>query len=119
MANKINISLQMLLGDLPPLSEDFLTNLDHSCDDDDDDVDDNSDFVISPSEVECALKIINIHKSPGPDDIPNWLLKDMAHLLANPICSIFNASIQQRSVPTIWKLANVIPVPKIHSPTSI
>jgi hypothetical protein len=94
MANKINDFFANFACDLPLLSPDFLTNLDHSSNDEDDD----SNFVISPSEVECALQTINIHKSPGPDVIPNWLLKDMAPLLANPICAIFNASIQQRSV---------------------
>ena len=81
MANKINDFFANVACDLPPLSPDFLANLDHSSNDEDD----NSDFVISPSEVECALQTINIHKSPGPDDIPNWLMKDMAPLLANPI----------------------------------
>jgi len=63
--------------------------------------------------------IINIHKSPGPDDLPNWLLKDMTPYLANHILAIFNTSIIQRRVPSIWKLANIIPVPKMYPPSSI
>jgi hypothetical protein len=91
MANKLNDFFANFACDLQPLSHDFLTNLDHSSNDDDD----NSDFVILLPEVECALQSINIRKSLGPNDISKWLLKDMAPLLANPICAIFNASIQQ------------------------
>jgi hypothetical protein len=58
-------------------------------------------------------------KSIGPDSIPNWILKDFASILAPPITSIFNASISQGHVPTLWKSADVIPVPKVPKPVSI
>ena len=52
-------------------------------------------------------------KAAGPaDEIPNWVLKDYVPLLAPPVTSIFNASLQQASVPAVWKKADVIPVPK-------
>ena len=65
------------------------------------------------------LSIISTSKSPGPDGIPNWVLKFYTHVLASPVASIFNASIQQATAPTIWKKANVIPIPKIPSPQDI
>lgn len=34
--------------------------------------------------------------------------------LSSPVAIIFNASIQERSVPDVWKLADIIPVPKIN-----
>ena len=40
----------------------------------------------------------------------------MAPFLAGPVCAIFNSSLRQGHVPKIWKQANIIPVPKIHSP---
>ena len=52
--------------DMPPLSHDFLTNLDHSNNEHD-----HSDSVITQSDVECSLQNIKIHKSPSPDDIAN------------------------------------------------
>jgi hypothetical protein len=39
--------------------------------------------------------------------------------LAPPVTSIFNASLQQASVPTVWKKADVIPVPKNKVPSDI
>lgn len=50
--------------------------------------------------------------------MPNWLLKEMAPLIADPVCAI-NSSIRQGCVPAIWKQANVVPVPKAHPPKSM
>ena len=41
----------------------------------------NTDFVIDLSEVELRLDKINIYKAPGPDGIPNWLIRDFSQLL--------------------------------------
>jgi len=50
------------------------------------------DFVIDPSEVDLRLDNIKIHKAPGPDGIPNWLLRDFSGLLYQPLAAIFNES---------------------------
>jgi len=83
------------------------------------DEDYTDDFIIEPFEVYQKLIQINVHKSTGPDVIPNWLLKDMAPFIAEPICAIFNASVRQGHVPDLWKRANVAPVPKITVPNNI
>ena len=76
-------------------------------------------FIIRKEEVEKKLLKINIHKSPGPDEIPNWLLRDFATYLSGPVCSIFNSSIRESYVPDIWKSANVIAIPKTQPAKSI
>jgi len=53
----------------------------------------NSDFVIDPSEVDIHLSEIKIHKAPGPDGIPNWLLREFRQLLCHPLAAIFSAAI--------------------------
>jgi hypothetical protein len=40
------------------------------------------------------------------------ILKDFSDILSLPLCSIFNASIEEAYLPTIWKSADVIPSPK-------
>ena len=70
-----------------------------------------SEYITEPWPIAIKLSRIQLSKSPGPDDIPNWLLKEMAPILADPICAIFNASVRQGHVPNRWKLANVVPVP--------
>ena len=78
-----------------------------------------SKYVIQPFEVFYKLSRIKVHKSPGPDGIPNWCLRDFAFAVSEPICHIFNASISQGVVPSLWKRANVVPIPKSHPPKSI
>jgi hypothetical protein len=57
------------------------------------------------------LSSISSSKAAGPDEIPNWILKDYAPLLAPPVTSIFNASLQQASVPAVWKKSRRHPCP--------
>jgi len=52
------------------------------------------------------LCILNVSKSPGPDNIHPHLLKNCADLLAVPLMYIF----QDSSLPDIWKSATVIPL---------
>ena len=72
-------------------------------------------FFISVSSVQKALSTINVNKSSGPDNIPNWLLKNNCYALSEPICHIFNTSVQEGSIPALWKCADVIPLPKTSS----
>ena len=58
------------------------------------------------------LKSLNPGKSPGPDNIPNWVFKEYAELLAEPVAIILNSSYQEQKLPPDWKCANVTPVPK-------
>ena len=52
------------------------------------------------------------HKAPGPDGIPNWILKEYAMILSNPTCHVLNCSFADQGLLSSWKLADVIPVPK-------
>ena len=58
------------------------------------------------------LRTIKEFKVPGPDNIPNWLLKNFSYLLAEPTCYLIISSFKKQCLPTIWKKANVIPIPK-------
>ena len=60
-----------------------------------------------------------MYKAPGPDGLPNWLLRDFCAHLAGPVCAIYNASVREGFVPSCWKEANVVPVPKVHPPRDI
>jgi len=69
--------------------------------------------------VLAQLKRINMYKAPGPDNLPNWVLRDFAPFLFKPVCAIFNASVREGKVPSIWKKANVVPVAKVRPPMSV
>ena len=66
---------------------------------------------ISVEAVSSILKKLP-HKAPGPDGIPNWILKEYALILSDPICHIIRCSLADQCLPFSWKLANIIPVPK-------
>ena len=76
-------------------------------------------YIIDPTEIERRLLHLNLHKSSGPDGLPNWLLRDLAPLLSQPLAAIFNASLREGYLPPIWKSAEVVPVPKVHPTISI
>ncbi|EDO39180.1 predicted protein [Nematostella vectensis] len=68
-----------------------------------------------PSIDEHAVTNLLIHQkrtSSGPDEFPYWLWRDYSHHLAPVITKIFNSSLKHQMVPSLWKLANVTPIPK-------
>ena len=71
-------------------------------------------YQISPEEVYKELAHLKRGKASGPNNLPTWILKEFAMELSSPVAQIFNASIQERSVPNVWKLADVIPIPKTN-----
>ena len=73
----------------------------------------NPEFLVVTEEtVYSYLSKLNPAKGCAPDGISNWLLRDYAAILAFPISTILNASFKQQRLPTLWKLANVLPIPK-------
>ena len=73
------------------------------------------EFTISILDLERKLSRVKVHKDPGPNGLPNWLLRDFSSHLAGPVCAIYNASICEGFVPSLWKEANVVPAPKVYS----
>jgi len=112
LADGINVFFQQVAADLSPLSTDTIASLPQS-----DILPD--EFIIDQASVERKLSRINIFKSPGPDKLPNWILRDFCAQLARPVCAIFNASVHQGVVPGRWKEATIIPVPKTNPPRTI
>ena len=49
---------------------------------------------------------LNVNKTPGPDDMHPYLLKQCADSLSSPLQYLFNQSL----TPTDWKQANVTPI---------
>lgn len=79
-----------------------------------------NDDVLTVQPYEVCRKLLALHpyKATGPDKLPSRFLKDFAHVLAEPITTIFNASLSSGIVPKIWKESNIIPIPKVKHPES-
>ena len=67
-------------------------------------------YSISVDVTLVALQIVKTNKVTGPDNIPAWVLKDHANILAAPLTAIFNSSLREGVIPNEWKMANVIPL---------
>ena len=71
-----------------------------------------SNIVVSSDDIESVIKALPIRKATGPDGINNCILREMAHELSSPICSLFNQPLSLGIVPDIWKEAHACPIPK-------
>ena len=58
------------------------------------------------------LRSISSYKAAGPDNIPSWVLKDFADILALSVSMLIYESFKKEQLPLIWKCANIIPLPK-------
>ena len=65
---------------------------------------------VTEQEVLKMLNSLDTNKSAGPDKVPNKLLKMCALLIANPLCKLFNKSLQAGIFPLSWKKACVTPI---------
>ena len=73
---------------------------------------------ISPTGVAELLSNIKPFKASGPDNIPAYLLKELASQIAPSLTVVFQASLNQCKLPTEWKVAHVVPVFKKGSKSS-
>ena len=69
-----------------------------------------TNITITKEEVIKQIDKLKICKSPGPDKIYPRLLKEIKHVIACQLTSIFNKSIETGVVPEDWKMANVTPI---------
>ncbi|KAI8513106.1 hypothetical protein Bbelb_097450 [Branchiostoma belcheri] len=67
---------------------------------------------LSVEEVYNVLQGLHVNKAPGPDGIPNRLLKEAAPVVSASLCELFNYSLATGQVPTEWKQSNITPVYK-------
>ncbi|XP_066024381.1 uncharacterized protein [Pocillopora verrucosa] len=101
LAEKINQAFVSVMKDYSPLADSARVSA----------VDDDP-IVVTEQSVVRKLREVSTSRASGPDDIPNWVLKEYADILAAPIAVILNASFSEVSVPRVWKLADVPPLPK-------
>ncbi|KAK7915928.1 hypothetical protein WMY93_011689 [Mugilogobius chulae] len=73
---------------------------------------------LQPEDVELILRRTKPSKAPGPDQICGCLLKVCSSQLAGVLCSLFNRSLAEHSIPSIWKSSIICPVAKKSNPTT-
>ena len=66
--------------------------------------------VVSVDAVYYHFKSVSTKKTAGPDNLPAYLIKEAAPVIAPFITSIINSSLTSGKVPVQWKRARVTPV---------
>jgi hypothetical protein len=66
----------------------------------------------SVANVSKTFKRVDPRKAAGPDGIPSRVLRACTDQLAGVFMDIFNQSLSQSLVPTFFKMATIVPVPK-------
>ncbi|XP_072051828.1 uncharacterized protein [Amphiura filiformis] len=69
-----------------------------------------------PWDVYSELKKVNPSKAGGPDGFKPQLVREFAYELSIPLTDILNSSYKEGIVPTQWKKAIIVPVPKTSPP---
>ena len=67
-------------------------------------------LFVTPEMIAKTLKKMKDNKSPGVDEIPPKLLKEIVDQISTPLAKLFNLSLEERIVPSEWKEANITPL---------
>ncbi len=67
-------------------------------------------ITITSNGVTNLLIQLNSYNSSGPDSIPSRLLKEIADQISPALTSLFQASINQGTLPADWKSAFSVPL---------
>ena len=108
LANKINEALIGVMSDFERLTATEKVYVMENVEDEPIQI--TSDAVIK------KLRQLSTTKANGPDNLPNWLFKTYADIIAPVVTDILNqCSFQACKVPKAWKMANFVDVYPVKS----
>jgi hypothetical protein len=68
--------------------------------------------LTSPSEVQQAIRGLKVGKAPGPNGIPNRVLRYLPKRAITFLTKVFNAVLRRQYFPSAWKHARVVSILK-------
>ena len=69
-------------------------------------------ITITRDQVNKKLKKLRVDKSPGIDGLHPRILKELADVIDSPLATIFQQSMDEGKLPSIWKHAQITPIYK-------
>ena len=74
-------------------------------------------ITLTTSQVQEAIKQSKNNNSQGPDKLNIRHLKHIGPLGLAFLTSMFKTSLNKNIIPHTWKLANIVPIPKLNKDT--
>ena len=65
------------------------------------------DLEVRNEDIIKQIKKLKPNKSPGPDGIHHKFIKNIGESISEPLCLIFNKSLEQKKIPDPWKQAKI------------
>ena len=78
-----------------------------------------SSLDFNEDEILKIIRVLNIHKAHGHDDISIRMIKICDKSLLKPLTILFQNSTKSSCYPVIWKKSNIIPVHKKNDKQSV
>jgi len=71
-------------------------------------------LTVSPEDIQRVIKKVGADKAPGPDLIPNRMLKVVGDIIAPTLAAIAQACLETQYHPTLFKTATTVILRKPH-----
>ena len=68
-------------------------------------------MLVDPYKAYRALKEVKCHKSVGPDEIPNRIIRGFAFELSPVVSDIYSSTLRQGKITQLLKLSIASPIP--------
>ena len=81
--------------------------------------DSSSSMQFTEDDIIKAAKSFKADLTSGYDLIPAFIVRDCAYILAKPLCSLFNLSLNDQHFPDMWKVASICPMFKSGNRSNI
>ncbi|GFW28147.1 putative 115 kDa protein in type-1 retrotransposable element R1DM [Trichonephila clavipes] len=75
-------------------------------------VTDDPPFTIH--EINAVINKLKLKKAPGPDSIPNEVVKKLHEMYPDLFLTVFNSCLRLKTFPRCWKNAKIILIPKVN-----
>ena len=73
---------------------------------------DIDEVCLDEARVRTTIERLTEQSAPGPDTIPNKLIKETMAEVAKPLSILFNKSMRERKIPDEWRVSNIAPIYK-------
>ena len=75
-------------------------------------------LMCNEEEVMDIIWRLDVSKASGPDQISVRILKGTVGSISPILAGLFNKMIKHEKIPSVWKISNIVPIPKGSNSTS-